>query len=177
MKYLKILITLFIIFSFELTLVKAQVSQKISCQTINVNTFNRIGNLDTAFCRGNFSGLYQPTGSVPKWINLAEKTNYDRMTTDRDYNDLINKSILFNCPRNRSAEKSGYIPGNGNYGTFISKWERLTGKPIFDTTCVYYYPLKRTNAPSLSDNHFYRLTGSIFNMFMDMKYPSRNTSK
>jgi len=69
------------------------------------------------------------------------------------------------------------MAGSGSSCTFNGKWERLTGKTIFDTTSVYYSPLKRTNSPTWSDNHFYRLTGNIFNIFMDTKYPSRNAPK
>jgi hypothetical protein len=177
MQMLKILFILFIMFSFGQESVKAQLPQKISYQAINGIKSNSIGNWDTIFGKGNTSGLYRSTGWVQYWIDMRERTSFDPMTINGNYYDLINKSILFNGARIKSAGKYTIMAGSGSSGTFISKWERLTGKPIYDTTSVYYYPLKRIDAPTLSDNHFYRLTGNIFNMIIDTKYPSRNAPK
>ena len=177
MQTLKILFILFIMFSFGQESVKAQLPQKISYQAINGIKSNSISNLDTIFGKGNTSGLYRPTGWVQYWIDMTEKTSFDPLTINGNCYYLKYKPILLNCKTIRSEGKSTYMAGYGNSGTFNGKWERLTGKPIFDTTSVYYYPLKRTDAPTLSDNHFYRLTGNIFNMIMDVKYPSRNSPK
>ena len=177
MKTLKTLIILCIIISLDLQSVKAQVPQKTGYEAISGITFSPIGNLDTTFGSENITGLYRPTCWVPYWIEITEKTSFDPLTINGNCYYLKYKPILLNCKTIRSEGKSTYMAGYGNSGTFNGKWERLTGKPIFDTTSVYYYPLKRTNAPTWTDNHLYRLTGNIFNIIMDTRYPARNASK
>jgi hypothetical protein len=157
--------------------VNAQLAQKISSQTTDGIRSDSTASWETTFCKNNTSGLYQPAGWVPFWIDVTEKTAFNSMTINDNYYDLLNNPFLFNSARINLARKSSYITGYGNSGTFNGKWERLTGKPLHDTTSVYFYPLKRINAPTLTDNNFYRLTGNIFNMLMDMKYPTRNAPK
>ena len=177
MKTLRILVILCIMFRFGLESIMAQAPQKTSYKALNRNTSISIGNWDTTFGMGNTSGFYQLTGWVPNWLDITEKTSFAFITTNRNYYDLINKPVLSNCTRIKLAEESAYMSGSGSSGTFNGKWERLTGKPIIDTTSVYYSPLKRTNSPTWSDNHLYRLTGNIFNIIMDAKYPSLNAPK
>jgi hypothetical protein len=177
MKPLKILFILCIMLSVGQESIQAQVPQLKNYQLTTGIKSNPTVKLDTTFRMVTTSGLNRQTGWEPYWINSRVKTSFDPMTINGNYNDLINNQILLNCERIKSAGKSAYMPIYGNSGTFNGKWERLTGKPIFDTTRVYYYPLKRTSAPALTDNNFYRLTGNIFNTIMDMKYPMRNSSK
>ena len=177
MQTLKILLILFIMFSFGQESVRAQVAQKINYQVTIGTKSNPIGKSDTTSGSVIASGLYRQTCRDLYLINSTLKTSLDPMTINGNYYDLILNPILLNGERINSAGKSSYTPYNGNSATFNAKWERLTGKPIFDTTNVYYFPFKITNAPTLNDNSFYRLTGNIFNTIMDMKYPMRNASK
>ena len=176
MKTLNILVIVCIMFRFGLESTMAQAPQKASYKALNRFTSVSVGNLDTTFGRGNTSGLYQLTGWVPDWMDITAKTSFAFITTNVNDYDLINKPVLSNCTRIKLAEESAYMAGSVR-NTLNGKWERLTGKPIFDTTSVYYSPLKRTNSPTWSDNHFYRLTGNIFNIIMDAKYPSLNAPK
>jgi hypothetical protein len=176
MKTLKILVILCFMFRFGPESTMAQALQKTSYKALNRITSKSIGNLDTTFRRGNTSGLYQLTGLVPDWITITSKISFTFITTNGNNYDVINDPVLSNCTRLKLAEESAYMAGSVR-NTFNGKWERLTGKPIFDTTSVYYSPLKRTNSPTWSDNHFYRLTGNIFNMIIDAKYPSLNAPK
>jgi hypothetical protein len=111
------------------------------------------------------------------WKDITEIPNSIFLSTNRNYNDLINSPILFNDKGVRLTSKSTTMAGSGNSVTFNGKWESLTGKPIIDTSRVYYSPLKRTNNPTFSDNHFYRTTANIFNFVMNTKYPSLNAPK
>jgi hypothetical protein len=177
MQTLKILFILCLIFRFGLENAKAQPPQKISYQGLNNIKSISSGNWDTTFGRGNISGLNRQTGWRPDWMDISGKRSFASITLNENYYDSINKEILFDSTRIRITAKSIYMPSYGNSSSFSSKWQSLTGKPIIDTTSVYYYPLNKTNTPTLSDNPFYRLTGNIFNMFMNMQYPARNAPK
>jgi hypothetical protein len=95
------------------------------------------------------------------------------LSTNRNYNDLF----LLNDNDIRLIGKTKSMAGSGNRVTFNGKWESLTGKPIIDASRVYNSPLKRTNNPTFSDNHFYRATATIFNVVMDVRYPYSNMHK
>ena len=177
MKPLKILFILIIIYSIGKERVKAQVPQSPSYQTTNQIKSNPAGNWDTTYGKGYASGLYRTNAGVPFLPAITAKTIFDTMSIDGNNYDFINKPILLNYEMIRSLDKTTYMNNYGYSGTFNGKWEKLTGKPIFDTLNVYYYPLKIRNTPTPSDNYLYRMTGTIFNILMDVKYPYRNAPK
>lgn len=162
---------------FCLESINAQVHHKMSYNLLSESTTKSLGNWDTSFSQKNGLYLFRMTSLTSPWKDIKEIPNSIFLSTNRNYNDLINIPILFNDNGIRLTGKSASMAASGNSVTFNGKWESLTGKPIIDTSRVYYSPLKRTNNPTFSDNHFYRATANVFNFVMNTKYPSLNTHK
>jgi hypothetical protein len=111
------------------------------------------------------------------WKDITEITNSVFLSTNRNYNELLKISIS-SCNNGIGLTgKSLSMTSSGSSVTFNSKWERLTGKPIIDTSRVYYSPLKRINNPTISNNQFYRTSANIFNLVVSAKYPYLNKPK
>ena len=177
MKSFRILAILYLMSGFCLESINAQVHHKMSYNLLRESTTKSLGNWETSFSQKNGLYLFRMTRLTSPWKDITEIPNSIFLSTNRNYNDLINSPILFNDKGVRLTSKSTTMAGSGNSVTFNGKWESLTGKPIIDTSRVYYSPLKRTNNPTFSDNHFYRATANIFNFVMNTKYPSLNAPK
>ena len=177
MKSFRILAILYPISGFCLESTNAQVSHKMSYNLLNESTAKSLGNWDTSFDQNNGVYLFRMTCLTSPRKYIIGIPNSIFLSTNRNYSDLISIPILFNDKDVRLTTKSTSMAGSGNSVTFNGKWESLTGKSIIDTSRVYYSPLKRTNNPTFSDNHFYRATANIFNFVMNTKYPSLNAPK
>lgn len=171
MKTLKILAALCLLSVFGLESNKAQISSKDSCLTKNRITSLAPGNLSPGYGWLNATTLTFPVGKGSIWTDITKKGGFAFYVTGRNYFFILNSPALLNVT---SSQMSPDLTTQEDYditGTFNSKWERLTGKSLIDTSKIYYYPLSRTNEPTLYDNHLYRFAGNFFNMAMRYKYP------
>jgi hypothetical protein len=172
MKSLIILTTLYLMTVFCLESTNAQVPPKMSYNLISESPTISLSNRDNSFSQNNNLCLFRMTSLTSLWTDIKYMPNSVSLSKNRNYNELIIKPVLFYDNDIRLIGKSSSMSGSGNRVTFNGKWESLTGKPIIDPSRVYNSPLKRTNNPTFSDNHFYRSTANIFNFVMDAKYPS-----
>jgi hypothetical protein len=113
--------------------------------------------------------------SEKRFYPLIESTS-DRDTSFSRKPSTVKGLTLTEVPNcvllsRRSFSKSSSLIISDNAGTFSGKWERLTGKPIFDTSMVFYSPLKSTNSTGVYNSKLYRTGANIFNMVMIAKYP------
>ena len=157
-------------FGFGLESVKAQSPPQINYHQVSGIKTISIGNWDTTYSFRNTSGLYWLTVRIPTYIDITKNPGFTFDSTKENYYDLINKNILFNDTKIRLTGTSTTMAGYGHAGTFNGKWERLTGKPLLDTTMIYYSPLKRTNNPALSDSPLYQLAGGMATAIMGWNY-------
>jgi hypothetical protein len=158
MESFRILVFLCLISCFSLGNTNAQV-----LPIMRFNTFNEI---TTRSLCDNWDTLFRMKG-LPSDFHF----------TSRNYNGLLSKSVLFRDKGIRLTDKYPSMTSSGNSVTFNGKWKRLTGKPIIDTSRVYYYPVKITTNPFISNNLLYRTSANIFNMLVSVKYPYLNRSK
>jgi hypothetical protein len=177
MKSVKILSILYLLFSFCTEYVNAQTSQKKSDNLLNGSATISYGDWNNTYGQRNSLGLYGLASLIQPGTNITENINPVFISINRSYNYLIIKPILYNSTDYKFTGKSTSMAGYGNYGSFSGKWASLTGKPIIETSGIYNSPLKRTNHPAYSNNHFYHATANIFNFVMNAKYPSLNAPK
>ena len=177
MKSFRILAILYLLSGFCFESTNAQIPYKMRYNPLSESTTKYLGNWDTSFSQKNGLCLIKMTSLTSPWEYMTAIPNSVFFSTNRNYNDLINIAILSNDNGIRLTGKFKSMAGSGNSATFNGKFESLTGKPIIDTSRVYYSPLKRTNNPAFSDNHFYRATANMFNFVMNSKNPSLNTHK
>jgi hypothetical protein len=170
MKTFKILAVPIIIITVFFESASGQLAQKLKDQELIGIGSVLNDNPDTALPTGNTSGSYLMSGSIPEWMKLTNKMSVPFFIANKYSYDLLNKPIVVNGIYGKLSGKSGYMEVGGTGGTFNAKWERLTGKPVIDTSTVYYYPLKITNTPSLSNNQLYRISAIIFNITMSTIY-------
>lgn len=171
MKTIKLVVIIFIIYGFSTEPAVAQLSPTMSYQSIRGIKPGSTNNLDTAFNQGNISGLY---GLSIIQFTLPERIKTQDFTfanTDKFQYYLIKDPVLFDTTLNSYTWESLAAQEYETTVTFNSKWQRLTGKPLFDKMGVSYYPVKRIDKPTLSDNNLYRFAGNLFNMMMNYKYP------
>jgi hypothetical protein len=171
MKTLKILMILSIVLGFDLESVKPQIPSKSSYQITYKITSSSFGNFSPSYGWLNTSPLNCPVGLVPTWIDITKKHGFTFNASGGNYFYLIHSLTLLNSTNTKMPGELSRMEGSSIKSTFNSKWERLTGKPLIDTTSFNYYPLKRTNEATLSDNPLYRFSGNLFNMAMRYKYP------
>jgi hypothetical protein len=166
MNTLKILVVLFIMSGSRSGLMKAQIPQKMSYQSVIGNTV--IGNTDTINSRGNIFGLHALTNKFPVLLDIKGKPDFTFITTNSSYFNFKDNITLFDDTfYNLTGQPN--MPGFGKNDTLTGKWGILIWKPDF-TTEGYYSHSTRTNKTTLFDNGWYRLAGNIFNMYTETKY-------
>ena len=175
MKTLRILVILYIILISGTESAQAQLVQKMSYQELSAIGSITNAKPDTTFGSLNSSDFFMGTDCLPYWMKLTNKMNVPFYFANYNSYDLLYKPISGNGTNSKLSGKPGYITGDETGGNFNGKWERLTGKPILDTTTVIFYPLQRTNTPSLSNSRLYRTSANIFNMTMSTIYPRAYT--
>jgi hypothetical protein len=177
MESLRFLVFLCFMSCFSLGNTNAQVLPIMRYNTFSeITTKSLCDNLDT-FSLKNDLCLFRMKG-LPLWgRDITEVPNSDFLFTSRNYNGLLSKSVLFTDKGIRLTGKYPSMTSYGNSVTFNGKWKRLTGKPIIDTSRVYYCPVKITNNPFISNNLLYRTSANIFNMLVSVKYPYLDRSK
>jgi hypothetical protein len=175
MKTIKILAILYIIIKLGTESAQAQMAQTLKYQELIGIGSVRTGNPDTVFCIGNTSGSCRMDCCFTNWMKLTNKMIVPFFVANKNSSDLLYNPIIINGTNRKLSGKSGFIGGEGTSRLFNGKWERLTGKPIADTTTLFLYPLRRINTSSLSDNRLYRISANIFNMTMSSIYPRKYT--
>lgn len=171
MRTLKILTVSYVIIGLCLESAQGQSAQKISYPELSGIGSIAQGKPDTTIGSVNASGS---ASCLPDWMRLTNKMSVPFIANNNSY-DFLYRPISVNGTTDKLSEKSGSITSDGIGGNFNSKWERLTGKPISDTTTTYFYLLKSTNAPSLTNSPLYRISANIFNMTMNSIYPRAYT--
>ena len=175
MKSLRIFAILYLISGFCIEGLEAQASQKMNYILLDGSTAPT-GTLETRYGHQNSPGLYGLNGLPSPLTNLTGKTYSLFISSNSNYN-LIIEPILYNGIPASLTGDSVSMAVSGNYSTFNGKWERLTGKPITNTSTLYNSPLKRTGSTTKSYSPLYRATANIFNFAVNSKYPSLSAPK
>jgi hypothetical protein len=166
MESFRILALLCLVSGYSIGNTNAQVPSKMK-HYLSSGIATKSYSTDTSFSEKNSLYLFRETGltllhDIPNSFFLSTGGNYDE---------------LLKTPIDNGIRLIGEVTAKTSSGTFNGKWERLTGKPIIDTSKVYYSPLKRTNNSTIADNQFYRTGATIFNMLVILKYPYLSRAK
>jgi hypothetical protein len=173
MKTIKILVILYISFSCGFELIKAQIPQKMSNQSIIGIKPVMIGSQDTI--NANSLKLFRLTGWMSARKGMTVKPGFSSAFSINNNFNLISKAMLF---KDNLANLPGKvnIAGFGITDTLKGKLEFLIWQPA-SSSQVYYGHSTRISKSSFSDNPFYRAAGNIFNFYTETKYPSLSSPK
>jgi hypothetical protein len=149
---------------------KAQITTKMNYQTADKIISLSISRLDTGSGCLKTSMLNRLGSDVFIWTDHAKKTGSAFNVTNRNYNKLLYNPTLLNCENNGLTGKIFTIEGHTTVIYYIPQL-RVTRKSVIDLTGVYYYPLKRTNEPVLTDSRLYRIAGCIIPRMLQFSYP------
>jgi hypothetical protein len=173
MKQLTILVILCIMCGCDPGTILAQIPAKSSYPaTDNITSLSSV-NLRPAYDLLNFPLLNNSVNWERTLTDLAKNSDINLYITNRNHYDLINTPPLFLYGASNVFPKQ-LVKMNafGNICSFSSKRVSLTSKPVIDTTYFYFYPLKRTNEPTLSDRWLYRTAAFIIIRTMSYTYPN-----
>ena len=151
----------------------------------NSITTTQVNNWNTAYSWGNHAGLYRSSTWVPTWAQVTGKPIFASVATTGNYNDLLNKPVLFdgewdninNKPAFANVATSGAyedllgtpalssVATSGNYNDLINKptlfdgtWASLSGKPAFANVAISGSYNDLTNKPIIFSGNFNDLT-------------------
>ncbi len=177
MESFRFLALLSLMAGFCLGKTNGQVSPKMRYNLLNECATKSLSNRDVSLSQKNGLCLYRMKALPFPWRDITESPNSIFLSSNRNLYEFVDMSIFLSDNNISLTGKSLSITSSSNVGTFSGKWERLTGKPIIETSRVYYSPLKRTNNPTFYDSQFYRTGATIYNMLVILQYPYLSRSK
>ena len=171
MRTFRNLVSFYIMLGFALLNTKAQVPYKMSYQTaVKVSSLS-VDTFSMTYGWANTPLINCPITKETRWPWITTYHNYSFFITNEDQYYSLFKPIIFGYSWTPIAWKPLTRLDLENTGAYYFKDTRITWNRTNDSAIVFFYPLKRTDEPILSDCFFYRTSAFIFMGMVQFKYP------